>query len=524
MHKYLTILLFLSSFAAKSQTVLIPYREGKLWGVCDTLGNIVVKPAYDRVEIIDKFAPGYFRTLKKGRYGVVNSKVEIIKPVFNKINCWWNSYFEADSSSSKQFFNLNGDPLFPGNYNSMWTQTSIERKDYDANNSRRQKPLFLFFIGFDTNYRTGLFCYNIEKPEDSKLLTEGKKNYEIDIVVRYINYYSSVFEVAGKYILVSYNFKKKKLIVLKFKTEKELKKAEQKIIDKNEISKKEEPVFKSLFYKKYELGRYKYIISNDTLFREHNIFKRSNDWSYGGINITHKTPLGNFNSKNYKLTIRRMDYNTGLVNGGTYFGKEVDSTLYIDYVLYKNDMEQGYIWGDKVIPMVYDSLFHLQNDLFQCFIYGSKDEDGNTKYGIMQTDGTITIPAAYDEINYKERKWWGLGQTLWVTRKDGKYGLLNPAKNKIVLEAIYDTIIKEPFSHILLKKNDLYGVYNPQSLFNEDNKIFLEPFTPFKIFNIIHLPRTDDDSKNWFLLLELRNENKEIIGYANKNGFKYFKD
>lgn len=32
-----------------SQTPLIPYRDGKAWGFCDTLGKVIVKPYLDTI-------------------------------------------------------------------------------------------------------------------------------------------------------------------------------------------------------------------------------------------------------------------------------------------------------------------------------------------------------------------------------------------------------------------------------------------------------------------------------------------
>jgi len=521
MHKYLTILLFLSSFAAKSQTVLIPYREGKLWGVCDTLGNIVVKPAYDRVEIIDKFAPGYFRTLKKGRYGVINSKEEIIKPVFNNINCWWNSYFEADSSNSKHFFNLNGDPLFPGNYTSMWAQTSIEGKPKDPKNSRSQKPLFLFFIGFDTNYRTGLFCYNIEKPEDSKLLSEGKKNYEIDIDVRHINYYSSVFGVAGKYFLVSYNFKKKKLIVLKFKTEKELKKAEQKIRDerrkeiKDQLQKPESvQETKTKIYTPPKVRiRSVYKLVNGELFLESSYENQQS--------LTYHTTLKkvDFNSKDYTISIK-LGYASKI--------KEDTSFSYLKYVLYKKNYKHGFIWADQIIPNIYDSLYFIQCDSFKYFIYGVRDSTGKMKLGTMKPDGTVVIAPEYNEISYKIYSYYDYinvpSSYQWIVKKGAKFGIITP-KNKILLDFKYDTIFKAN-NLIHLKKDGLYGVY--YSSYSDEHFtepiVLVEPFVPYKILKIVYLPRTEDITKNHIQLLELADKDGRIMGYTNTKGFKYFKD
>ena len=43
-------LLFTTLSFSQNNNPLIPYRDGNLWGFCDTLGNVKVKPLYKEIK------------------------------------------------------------------------------------------------------------------------------------------------------------------------------------------------------------------------------------------------------------------------------------------------------------------------------------------------------------------------------------------------------------------------------------------------------------------------------------------
>lgn len=513
-HKLATLYLILVSFTVNCQSVLIPYREGNLWGVSDTLGNIVVKPVYDYVSY-EITGSGFLISTKNRRHGIVSNR-EIIKPVFEKISGSYN-FFEADSSINgrtvKYFFNSNGDPLFPKNYTSMSLVDGISHSfDYP-----RGRPLFHFFWGYDTTGKGGLFCYNVENPKESKLLLEGKKNTEMEIEFRSINRYNKIFIVDYKYILVSYDFKKRKLRVLKFKTDEELEKAENKIKEESKKMKQKPKIIQDSNTKIYIPPKVR--ISSVYELVDGELFLKS---SYENLqNLTYYTTLKKvgFNSKDYSIVIN---------SGHTYKIKEDTSVSYPMYVLYKKNNKQGFIWGDKIIPNIYDSLNLIQCDSFQYFIYGVRDSTGTMKLGTMKPDGTVIIAPEYNEISYKIYSSYYYinvaSSYQWIVKKGSKFGIITP-KNKILLDFNYDTIFKAN-NLIHLKKNGLYGVYYSgyaDEHFKEP--IFLiEPFVSYKILRVVYLPRTNDINTNYFQLFELVDKEGRIIGYANPNGLTYFKD
>lgn len=72
-------------FSQTSVNTLIPYREGKIWGFCDTLGKVVVKPYFDKVvnAQYDPYNAGKasFLIQKNTKSFVVNEKNQIAIPI-----------------------------------------------------------------------------------------------------------------------------------------------------------------------------------------------------------------------------------------------------------------------------------------------------------------------------------------------------------------------------------------------------------------------------------------------------------
>ena len=86
--KYFTLLILLVSNFVFSQTKLnpiIPYRDGKKWGFCDTLGKVVVKPYFDGF-VDSQYDLSYpdkacFLIQKESKSFVVNHKNQIVVPI-----------------------------------------------------------------------------------------------------------------------------------------------------------------------------------------------------------------------------------------------------------------------------------------------------------------------------------------------------------------------------------------------------------------------------------------------------------
>lgn len=83
--KYLSIfLIFISCTIFSQDQNYIPYRKGKLWGLCDTNKFIAVQPQYSSISSYDESIKG-FHAEQNGRFGIVDRNAVIIMPFISNI-------------------------------------------------------------------------------------------------------------------------------------------------------------------------------------------------------------------------------------------------------------------------------------------------------------------------------------------------------------------------------------------------------------------------------------------------------
>lgn len=104
---FFLIFFYNSLVLAQKQQILVPYTKGNLTGLSDTLGNIVVKPQFDRV--IDFYhyydnkkqkTSSLFYVIKKGKKSIVDEFNKIIPLNFSSYDSVWLTDF------SKEYFNV----------------------------------------------------------------------------------------------------------------------------------------------------------------------------------------------------------------------------------------------------------------------------------------------------------------------------------------------------------------------------------------------------------------------------------
>jgi WG containing repeat len=106
-----------------STTLLIPYRDGKLWGYCDTMGKVMIKPAYDSVT----FIRGDGNIFKNGKQGVINSSGKmLIPPMYDAIessNSGYGQGYSVQRNNRKGYFNAAGKPITPVRFDDVYMIT-----------------------------------------------------------------------------------------------------------------------------------------------------------------------------------------------------------------------------------------------------------------------------------------------------------------------------------------------------------------------------------------------------------------
>ena len=79
----LLLALLVTGFITAQEKLAVPYRQGNLYGLCDTLGNVLVKPVYDTIEYSRYFITngkpcGRFMAIDKGVKKVINSEGKVL--------------------------------------------------------------------------------------------------------------------------------------------------------------------------------------------------------------------------------------------------------------------------------------------------------------------------------------------------------------------------------------------------------------------------------------------------------------
>ena len=154
------ILLFGSSLLtyAQQNEILIPYRKGKLWGLADTTGTVVIAPIYDEVDPSLSKEICYVR--KENRWGVITTQNQPVLPVqFDKV--------KYDSQGKFHCYEITKDSL-RGIYSSNGTALLLPR--YSSYMSMHSGSTFNVYVVHDK--KIGLYLLNWKKNEAVCLLKE----------------------------------------------------------------------------------------------------------------------------------------------------------------------------------------------------------------------------------------------------------------------------------------------------------------------------------------------------------------
>jgi len=174
------ILLSIHPLNAQKHQQLIPYRQGKLWGMADTTGKIIVAPKYDYVEFNSlknkskfKLPKGFYYVVKDSLLGIISNK-EIIPPVHGIIECFDGVLFGAapNKNSNPVFYSLEGKLVIKD-------PCTIEQAIWSYENPQTGKPEVVFIKCIQPDKLKAIFCYYLNEPAKSGWL------YKDCISIRY---------------------------------------------------------------------------------------------------------------------------------------------------------------------------------------------------------------------------------------------------------------------------------------------------------------------------------------------------
>lgn len=408
------------------------YSENK-WGVINSLGEIVIAPSYAEMVIIpdstqDIFLCIYDINEENGTYKTkaLNSKNKEIFTEYDQIealenydknqNVWYEeNVLKVKKDGKYGLINLKGKILLNCEYDDIYTLKGIENSLIIEKNSK---------IGLVDN--TGRLVIDAIYAEINPLGTEALDGYIIK-------------SEQGKYGVVGAN-------------------KEQKLENKYE---KIEPIVGNNLYVVTENGKQKLINSKGTIVLEDGfdeikqILKDSNgiifvkDGLYGAMTTEGTTIIENTYKDLKQLEngyfVAKKDERYGIIDSNNV------EKVYFNYTsITYNKQAQIYIAEDM------DFKSSIINKNFEVKLIGILSElNTETKYIKMYVDNEYK----YYDLEFEEKQNTEVlkGNTLFLSKKNGKYGYVD-SEGKIIVDYIYDDATEQnKFGYASVQKNGKWG-------------------------------------------------------------------
>lgn len=471
--------LFISTLFSYGQRV--PYREGKLWGLADTLGKIVVSPLYTEIRPTGDYVYGnttgnYFIVKQNEKFGMVNNDRILMSPKYQRLHA--DSVFIKETVSKySQFklYNLKGELLLKDTANSI---ISLGVQGYH---------LYLIY----TPGGAGIFRYNTENQTIQQWVSKGLDGLRIygnkDIFIKSKKYKVVLDPLTDKFSMIPVNDNSKESLI----------RGDVMPGNGSYYGSSSEAMTQKV-HNNFMIKIFSFAIKNNKIKLITHLQKYNSDYN-------RKTDSMDFNINHQKAFIGKYDSQKIIPHLFNIDVTRVDTNIvYSNYIKYTEGGKFGVIASDKIIPADYDTLEYFSNGLKKNYFIVGKYLKGTSriKWGIINSDNEMVLPVIYDEIS---RKHTG---DFWMLKKDGKYGLANYA-GKVEFEAKYDSIVSKDssYSTFFISDNNKHGYINPYV------KCF--PVLPYKINGY-------KENGN-YITFSLVDENENPLGYGDKKGFLYFK-
>ncbi|MFM2285143.1 MAG: hypothetical protein RLZZ543_640 [Bacteroidota bacterium] len=533
------LLLLLLPLRAQKQRQLIPYRQGKLWGMADTTGKIIVAPKYDYVEFnsIKKktkytLPEGYYYVVKDSLIGIISNK-EIIPPVHGIIECFDGILLGAapNKNSNPVFYNMDGKLVIKD-------PCTIEQAIWSYENPNTGKPEVVFIKCTQPDKLKAIFCYYLNEPSKSGWL------YKDCISIRYSVSKSDqtiLFELKRKeepqteYIqTLTYDLAQKvfmeKYLSTNPKEGSGYGRSESGDVGSGSGYSGEREYISTIGSEQQEPSENtsaiqtinkSFEIKNDTLFCRYSY----GDYRSGRAPQFVRNPIQLPEGSTKPEVLKYFSYVT-LTEGNTRLSRS-------NAVLFNYKGKKGLLTDEKFEPVYYDSilLFSAAQRGLHHFLVGDKTSDGSWRLGTIDEKGQTHLPQNFEQIINFENTPANASLTApfmyLLAKKDNQWGIVN-ANNELQLPFAYDSIYLARKSGatdcMVLKKNGKYGLYFDRE-HNTDKRYprqLFEPQFDYQPRAVYHLKR-EKSTANYFLML-LVDEKGTPMGYVDEHGRKFWKD
>lgn len=499
-HSLSLIFFILLAFNSFSQSVLIPYRIGKLWGLADTNAVVKIPPSFDEIEV-ENVRPAGSRTIepfyivkKKGRYGLIRGTKLLLLPKAERVF--------LDSVFIREFHSTDGQPMVGSsrqvirNLNGKVLSADSVMEIHEVQQAKGAPHLLYYTFG--PKNTSGAFWYDPEKQEIKQWLFKGA----MDVGIRgdrAQNLFASVL-----YKETDGGSKKYRLI---FNKSTNLYESKPSIIPKNLWD--DDP------------QRY----SGDSGFRSNvgNNLSREAKFvkSASGdiIRILTESHYRESGSKSDTLKIK-LDAESSVISDfssgkfGAYHSPDMNfvsktDTLYTyqNYVIYTKNGKKGIVVEKNIVPAIYNDLIYFVGSLKSkpLFLASRLDPKTNTlKWGVIDSDGEEIQPVVYDQIIR------GNGSnTRWILKKDNLYGITDRFGKTVFPPKFEKITASESFLTFSIYDKGKYGYIDSYGK-------YLLPTFPYRINRELTFGK--------YLIFELKDSKGTILGYANKKAVLFFKN
>lgn len=499
----------------------VPYRKGKLWGISDEKAKIVVKPQYDSV-VIKSIEPSYFfETFKNKKKGYVINNKEIIPAKYDAIKnidrtLLFASNRTEDNLYVQDFYTADGKKLLktPAYF---VEQYDISNFPYFSDESTDHRELIKFT---DEKQKESVFIWNSNQQKIEiwllkdvhSIVLNPKHSPRGKLLIHYKKSENSPLE--DVYFAIENN-----KVVQTEKTAKQLK------IDYDYLERGE-----GILVEAYDgTGRdyssdvviegkpYETSVKNSV--RSHTSYVLNNG------KITKKT-FASRNSQTEDISFSFQPETAELKSASFSITENDTVRSYSNYITYRFKGKSGFFYKEPYNRSIeYDTLIWKPGissgnyEKPKPFIVAGNKKDGVFRYGVVDIDHQIILPIEYQEINPCR-----IAFSFWITKKNDKFQIF-PTKEEDSkwLSKEYD-LIESINDFLLVKKGKKYGVISKENAL-KDKLSESEIIFDYRIRKVTYkFYKEANESKYRITRLELEDENRKFLGYANPNGTLYFED
>lgn len=555
----LVFFLFVIFQSIFSQEIAIPYRDGKLWGICNETGEILIEPKFDKLEF-DGSSSSYSKhdlmtSHKNGMKGLLINGNEILQTKYNYIYASDGLITIAsdENGSTQDVVMFDGASVF-------------KRPIAHIISSGRIFGSYELFHVINRDLSESIFVFDTKSKKIVQSLYENYYSLLKKGRQTYPENYTFLVKKTDKDGLSSetWNFSKFpfKKTIYKNSVDDEKYYAEQFI---RQANKKQRENYSESSYgisgdggmaveevsveriKGVGEGRFDDVVAIPDTDNSNSVKVKSTRISYNFSSKNDKIILQKTTSiSNEKPLIEEISTNFDSKNANIksfYTSKKENETTinFNSYLVIKNKKKSAIVFAENLDNLVYfDSITSIVREIKSenysskeiVFVVGNFDKKGIMKYGLYSNNRNLISELIYDEI--KQTILPSHNQnSVFQTKIGSKFGFIL-ADGTVFAAPKYDEIkeinsSKNNYEKMIQTKVDnQYGL-----LFSNNNSIvFVEAFSPYQIQDVIkNYPEQSNQilpeqrvTKKPISLISLKDASGKFIGYASIKGQQYFKN